>query len=165
MITTATQALWFLPAVIPICLYVAWSDMARMIIPNKAVYALTIAFAVLGLLALPFGEYLWRWSHLVVVLVIGIALNAAGALGAGDAKFAAAAAPFVALGDLGFLMVFFAICLLAGFAVHRIARASPLRRLAPDWKSWTEAKRFPMGMPLAATLSGYLLIAALAPAA
>ena len=160
MITTASQALWFLPAVIPICLYVAWSDMAKMIIPNKAVYALVLAFAVLGLLALPFTEYLWRWTHLVVVLVIGIALNAAGAMGAGDAKFAAAAAPFIALGDLRFLLFFFALCLLAGYVIHRIAKHSPVRRLVPDWKSWSEGKRFPMGMPLAATLAGYLGIAA-----
>ena len=161
MITTASQALWFLPAVIPICLYVAWSDMAKMIIPNKAVYALVLAFAVLGLLALPFTEYLWRWTHLVVVLVIGIALNAAGAMGAGDAKFAAAAAPFIAGGDLRLLIAVFAANLIAAFATHRLARHTVLRRLAPHWKSWSSGWAFPAGLSLGATLGIYLILGAL----
>lgn len=159
MITTATTALWFLPAVIPISLYVAYSDLSKMIIPNKAVYALVGAFAVLGLFALPFPDYLWRYSHLAVVLVIGIGMNAAGLLGAGDAKFAAAAAPFIALGDAQVLLIVFTICVLVGVVGHRIAKNSPLRNLAPDWKSWSQGKRFPMGLPLAATLTGYLLVA------
>jgi len=159
LITTATTALWFLPAVIPISLYVAYSDLSKMIIPNKAVYALVGAFAVLGLFALPLPEYLWRYSHLVVVLVIGIAMNAARLLGAGDAKFSAAAAPFIALGDLRTLLLIFTICAVVGIIGHRIAKNSPLRKLAPEWKSWSQGKRFPMGLPLAATLTGYLLMA------
>ncbi|SMY06597.1 prepilin peptidase [Flavimaricola marinus] len=159
MITTATTALWFLPAVIPISLYVAYSDLSKMIIPNKAVYALVAAFAVLGLLALPFPDYLWRWSHLVVVLVIGIAMNAARLLGAGDAKFSAAAAPFIALGDWTIVLSLFTVFVLVSVIGHRIAKATPLRNLAPDWKSWSQGKRFPMGLPLAATLTGYLVLA------
>ena len=34
---TVREALVFLPFVLPIALWVAWSDMARMKIPNKAV--------------------------------------------------------------------------------------------------------------------------------
>jgi prepilin peptidase CpaA len=105
---------------------------------------------------LPFAEYAWRWTHLVVVLVIGIALNAGRLLGAGDAKFAAAAAPFVALADVGRMMMLLGACLLAGYVTHRIAKYSPLRRLVPDWDSWTAGKRFPMGYPLATALAIYL---------
>ena len=47
------------------------------------------------------------------MLVAGIILNAAGAMGAGDAKFLAAAAPYVALGDIHMLMALFAAILLA----------------------------------------------------
>lgn len=155
---TLVQALWFLPFVLPVCVFVAWSDMRSMKIPNVAVYALVAIFAVIGLIALPFSDYLWRWSHLAVILVIGILLNALGALGAGDAKFAAAAAPFVARDDIPAMMYLFAACLLAGFIVHRIARVSPLRRLVPDWQSWTTGRRFPMGLPLAATLAIYLAL-------
>jgi len=156
---TATAALWFLPAVIPIAIYVAWSDLQRMKIPNIAVYALVICFAVIGLIALPLPQYLWHWSHLVIVLLVGIILNAAGVMGAGDAKFMAAAAPFVAVADLQLVMALFAACLLAGFVTHRIVKFSPLRQLVPHWESWTSGKRFPMGFPLAMTLVFYLGLA------
>jgi prepilin peptidase CpaA len=155
---TLAQAGWFLPAVLPISLYVAWTDMKDLRIPNLAVIALLAAFVVLGYLALPLDEYLWRYSHLAVVLVIGMALNAVGLMGAGDAKFAAAAAPFVALVDLGLIAYVMAGCFVLAFILHRIAKYSPIRRLAPDWKSWTSGKRFPMGVAFGLTLVTYLAL-------
>lgn len=134
--------------------------MRAMKIPNVAVGALVIGFAVLGLIAFPFSQYLWQWSHLIVVLVIGFVLNVLGVFGAGDAKFAAAAAPFVMLGDLDLLGWIFIACVLAGYVTHRIAKHSPLRRLVPDWESWTSGRRFPMGLPLGMTLVTYLFLAA-----
>ena len=160
--TSAQTALWFLPAVVPISLWVAWSDLATMKIPNKANLALLVAFVILGFFALPFDDYLWRYVHVVVALVAGMALNAAGALGAGDAKYITAAAPFVALSDLSTVAILLGACLLVGFALHRLARVSPIRTLVPDWKSWEEVRRFPMGFPLAATMIIYLVIAATA---
>jgi prepilin peptidase CpaA len=154
---TTTQALWFLPAALPICLAVAWNDLTSMRIPNSLVVATFVAFAVLGFIALPFETYLWRWSHLVVFLIIGMIANAAGLLGAGDAKFIAAAAPFFAAGDAQYVVVVLAVCIFGGFIVHRIAKHTALRQLAPDWKSWTTGKRFPMGFPLAMTFVTYLV--------
>lgn len=152
------QVLWFLPFVIPICIYVAYWDMKGMIIPNKAVIALFVTFIVVGFFAFPdTGSYLWRFAHFAIILALGIVMNAARLLGAGDAKFMAAAAPLIALADLGVVTIIFLCCLLAGFFLHRIAKASPLRRLAPDWKSWDAGRRFPMGMPLALTLVSYLV--------
>ncbi|WP_420859809.1 prepilin peptidase [Marivivens marinus] len=155
---TLTQAAWFLPAVIPIGLFVAYSDLSRMKIPNVAVYALVIGFAVLGLAALPLEVWLWRWTHFAVVLIVGMVLNAVGAFGAGDAKFLAAAAPFVALSDLSLIFYLLAGSFIAGWLAHRIAKHSPLRRIAPNWQSWESGKRFPMGFPLAMALILYLLI-------
>lgn len=156
MLITTWAALWFVPLVLPICLYVAYTDMREMRIRNHAVVALFVVFAVVGLIALPFEAYLWRYAHLGVILVAGIALNAGGAMGAGDAKFAAAAAPFIPIGDLRLLMVLFAANLLAAFVAHRIAKHTPLRRMAPDWKSWDTGSKFPMGMALGGTLGLYL---------
>lgn len=135
--------------------------MKRMKIPNVAVYTLVLCYAVLGLLALPFPDYLWHWTHLFVVLAFGIILNAIGAMGAGDAKFMAAAAPMVALNDLRLIIVLFAACLLAGYATHRLARISPIRKMTPEWESWTAGKRFPMGFPLSMTLLFYLIFVAI----
>lgn len=156
MFHDATVALWLLPATLPLGVYVAWSDLARMKIPNKAVYGLVAAFAVLGLFALPFDVYVWRWTHLPVLLIIGMVLNAIGALGAGDAKFLAAAAPFVALADLANVFYILAFCMFAAYVVHRLAKHTPLHKLAPNWESWRSGKRFPMGFPLAMALNVYL---------
>ena len=94
-------------------------------ITNQAVLVLIAIFVVLGLFLLPFETYLWRLLSLVIVLVIGIVLNAAGVMGAGDAKFAAAAAPFIAMSDLRLLMMLFMATLLAAAATHRGVKYTP----------------------------------------
>ncbi|UZD89892.1 prepilin peptidase [Cognatishimia activa] len=158
---TPAEALWFLPFVTPICFYVAWTDMKMMKITNQAVVALFLVFVVIGPLALPFEAYLWRYLHLVVILIIGILLNAVGAVGAGDAKFAAAAAPFIVLGDFTQLTMIFATTLLAAWVTHRLAKHSPVRKLVPNWESWSRKKDFPMGLALGGTLALYLLFGAI----
>ncbi|GAW34105.1 type IV leader peptidase family protein [Roseovarius sp. A-2] len=158
---TARAALWFLPFAVPICAWVALSDLRRMKIPNMAVMALLAVFVVVGVLVLPFGDYAWRFAHLAIFLVLGILANAIGLMGAGDAKFIAVAAPFVALGDAATVCLLFASVLIAAFASHRIAMHSPLRRLAPDWTSWQMTKKFPMGLALGPTLALYLGLGAI----
>lgn len=152
----ASAALWFLPFATPIGFWVAWNDLARMKIPNKAVMALFIVYAVIGLVALPLETYAWQWLHLVVVLVAGFVLNMVGLMGAGDAKFAAVMAPFVALGDAAAFCYIYVACSLAALVLHRVARATPaLRNMAPDWESW-QRKDFPMGLALGWMLILYL---------
>ena len=160
MTITALSALWFLPFVLPICLYVMFTDVSQMRITNQAVVALALVFVVVGVFVLPFDTYLWRLLGMVIVLIVGVVLNAAGAMGAGDSKFLAAAAPYVAFGDLRLLLFLFMAVLLAAFVTHRIAKHTPLRRMAPDWTSWTQTKKFPMGLALGATLAVYLMLGA-----
>lgn len=158
---TMASAWWFLPFATPIALWVAWSDMARMKIPNRAVLALVAVFALIGLLALPFDVWGWRWLNLVVILAIGFVANMLGLLGAGDAKFAAAMAPFIVPGDGVMFAYLFSATLLAGFAAHRIAaRIRPIRAATPGWESWAH-KDFPMGLCLGAALVFYLAIGAI----
>ena len=161
MAILATQAMWFLPFVLPICLYVAFTDMAMMKITNQAVIALALVFVVVGFFLMPFTDYLWRLAALVIVLIVGIILNVSGALGAGDAKFAAATAPFIALGDLRLLMALFAATLLAAAVAHKGEKYTPLRKLAPHWDSWEQGKKFPMGLALGPALAIYLILGAL----
>lgn len=157
---TPAEALWFLPFVLPICFYVAWTDMKMMKITNQAVVVLTFVFVIIGPLALPFETYLWRYLHLIIVLVVGIILNAGGVMGAGDAKFAAAAAPLIALQDATTVAVIFAAVLIAAWVTHRLAKHSPLRAMVPEWESWNKKKDFPMGLALGGTLAAYLLLGA-----
>ncbi len=154
-------AAWLLPFVLPLCFYVAFTDLREMRITNQAVIAIALVFVIVGFFVFPFQTYLWQLAQLAIVLVVGIVLNAAGAVGAGDAKFAAAAAPFVAIGDLRLLLPLFAAVLLASYGAHRLAKYTALRNLAPHWESWEQGRKFPMGLALGPTLALYLGLAAL----
>lgn len=157
---SAQAAVWFLPFVVPITLWVAYSDMKWMKIHNKAVLALAAGYGLVGFLVLPQDLWLWGWVHLAVVLAVGFVLSMTGMLGAGDAKFTAAMAPFVALGDLNLFLPLLAAVALLALALHRAMRRIPaVRRAAPDWESW-ERREFPMGLALGPTLLFYLVIAA-----
>lgn len=153
-----TQLLWFLPFMLPIAIWVAWSDVKFMKIPNKAVIALFAVYLVVGLFVFPLKLWGWGWALAGIVLLIGFVATAAGMMGAGDAKFAAAMAPFFATGDVRVVLVLFAACLLAAFSSHRLMRATPaFRAITPDWESWTN-KDFPMGLALSGTLIFYPLL-------
>lgn len=142
----------FLPFVASIGLWVAWSDMAAMKIPNQAVLALWLVWLVPGVFLVPLGLWAWGWALALGVLVLGFVLNAAGLMGAGDAKFASAMAPFFVDADLRIVLGLMAACLLGAFTAHRLARLVPaIRRAAPDWASWTHDD-FPMGLALAGML-------------
>ena len=154
-------ALIFLPFCFAVAIWVSWSDMKFMKIPNKAGLALLILWLVLGLILVPFKLWLWGWALAACVLVAGFILNAGGAVGAGDAKFAAAMAPIFIHADIRFVLGLYAACLLGAFAAHRLARLiPPFRAATQDWQSWTH-KDFPMGLALSGTLIFYLLAALL----
>ena len=143
----------FLLLCLPICAWVAWSDLKFMKIPNKAVMAVVAVFAFAGFVLIPAEFWLWRWVNLVAVLAIGFVLNVAANVGAGDAKFAAAVAPYFAqrIEHLQIALVLLAAFLLGAFAAHRLMRAIPAVRAAtPDWVSW-QRKDFPMGLALVGT--------------
>lgn len=160
-----TEALVFLILVAPLCLYVTWTDLSQMRIPNIAVLILAAVFAVAGLFLLPLEVYAMRWVWAVVVLAVGFVLSTVGpvAIGAGDAKFAAALTLFIAAGDGGRFLTLFAGVLLASWMIHRLARKIPaIRNATPDWVSWESGKLFPMGVALAGTLILYLALGAAA---
>lgn len=150
--------LWFLPFTVPIAIWVAWSDMKFMKIPNKSVIALAAVYLVIGLFVFPLKVYGWGWALFGIVLLIGIIVSALRMVGAGDAKFAAAMAPFFATADIRLVFALFAACLLGALASHRLAKRIPaFRGATPDWVSWTDAK-FPMGLALSGTLIFYPLL-------
>ncbi|MGP3698773.1 prepilin peptidase [Rhodobacter sp. NSM] len=159
--TSPWAALWFLPFAVPIALWVAWSDMKFMKIPNKAVIALTVVFLAIGPIALPLEDWLWRWLHLPVVLLVTFLMNMRRLIGAGDAKFVAAMAPFFATADLRLAMALLAASLLGAFASHRgLSFVGPFRSATADWQSW-HRRDFPMGLALSGMLILYLLAAVL----
>lgn len=156
----ATAALWYLPVLVPLCLAAMWTDLTRMKIPNRINDVMLLTFIPLGFIALPWETALWQWLNPAVMLVIGLGLHALRAMGGGDLKFMIAASPYVMRPDLGRMMVLLAVFLLIGFALHRLARMSPLRRMTPDWASWSATGRYPMGLSLGPALIAYLILSA-----
>jgi prepilin peptidase CpaA len=151
-------AAWlFLPFALAIGVWVSWSDMKFMKIPNKAVVALLLVWVLAGVLVMPFQSWLWGFALGAAVLVAGFVANAVGLLGAGDAKFAAAMAPFFIAADPRFVLGLYAACLLGAFFSHRLMRLiPPFRSATEDWASWTH-KDFPMGLALSGTLIFFLI--------
>lgn len=162
MMTLSSQAaFWLLIFSAPISVYIAYTDIKAMRIPNMAVLALLAVFAVVGFMVLPTATWAWAWLNFVVVLAVGFVMTLIGGFGAGDAKFAAAMAPFIAIGDLRHFFVLLSAVTLAAFIAHRTLRAIPaVRRATPDWTSWT-SKAFPFGLALGPSLVFYLGLAAL----
>lgn len=149
---------------LPICLWICWSDLKTMKIPNRANMAIAGVFLIVGFLVLPTEVWAWRWLNLPAILLVGFVLNAIANVGAGDAKFAAAAAPFFVPQHAFLVLPLFCAFLLGAFATHRILRAIPAVRAAtPDWVSW-KRKDFPMGLALTGTLVAYLAWRAFIPA-
>ncbi|MGY6696935.1 MAG: prepilin peptidase [Roseinatronobacter sp.] len=160
MMLSASAAIWLLAFVTPIALWVAWSDMKWMKIQNAAVLALLAVYILAGLLTLPWQSWAWGWVSFFVVLVVGFALSMGGLVGAGDAKFAAAMAPFIAMGDLSLFLLLLVCVTTVSVISHRIARRiTMIRQLTPDWESW-HRRDFPMGLALGPTLLFYLGLAA-----
>lgn len=156
---TAQTALWFLPAIVPIALYIAWNDMRVMKITNGSVIVLGLPFVVLGPFAFGIETYFWQWLHFPVVLAICMLLWAGRVMGGGDAKMIAVMSPYFLREDALLIMVIFAASLIAALVVHSLFRFSPLKNFAPDWKSWHAGRYFPKGLPLSMTLVLYLAMA------
>lgn len=161
MTLPASAALLFLIAALPLGLAAMWTDVTRMKIPNWVTDALLAAFIPLGFLALPWQDAAWQWLHPVVMLGIGLILHSLRVMGGGDIKFLVAASPYVLRPDLMLVGLILCVALLVGFALHRLARHSPLARATPDWVSWRERGRYPMGLSLGPTLIAYLALAAM----
>lgn len=162
---TQAQALIFLPLVLPIALWAVYTDLTELKIRNICVISLLAGFVVLGPFALDLGDYAWRFAHVGVVLVIGFLLSIAGILGAGDAKFAAAMAPFVALSDGLLVLLIVTTSAFVFMIVHQIAKRIPaVVNATPHWASWDTGRRsvtkqaFPYGIGLSTGLVVYIAL-------
>ena len=153
---SSTAALAFLIPNIPLALWTIFTDLRTMRISNMTILAMIAAFIVIGPFVLPLEPYLWRFAQFVVVLVIAIILNAIGGFGAGDGKYAAAAALFVDRADALFVLMLLGAAAVMTVVLIEVARRTPLHRLAPDWESWKSKRQYPMGLGLGVTMLIYL---------
>lgn len=160
MVTPHEAAIWFLPFVLPVAVWVAYTDLKTMKIPNMSFVMLVGIFLVVGPFVLPsLGEWGWRWLHLVVVLIITFILNQVGQMGAGDAKYMSAMAPFIALQDAGSFMIILAVMALVATTLKLIIGAIPaLKPHLANWKSFDHWRVFPYGLALSMSFVLYLVL-------
>lgn len=149
---TAAQAIFFLPFVVIIGIWVAWTDMSKMKIPNVAVISLLAVWVVLGLIVVPWQVWAWGLAIAFCVMLVGILGMVLRLLGGGDAKFVAAMTPYFVQDELRHTLLLSVVVILAALTLHRIWRAIPaLRSMAPTWESWIH-NDFPLGFALAGIL-------------
>jgi prepilin peptidase CpaA len=148
-------------ATLPLLFVASWSDLRTMTIPNRVNMGLFLVFVILGIFIFPLPEFGWRLLQAVIMLFIGIFLTSAGLMGGGDSKLLAAGAPFVATGHITEVFLLMAILSLAAVVAHRGLGLIPIfKKHVSDWASWNTKGNFPFGVPIAATLSLYLLVLA-----
>ena len=159
----APPALWLaIAAMLPLMALTAWYDLKHLRIPNWLALAVLGVFLVAGLWGLPLEAFLWRLGAGAAVLVAGFALFAAGLVGGGDAKMAAALAPFVAAEDVPALLLLYAAVTLALLLLLRLAMHLARHR-STGWRAIDQASRparervFPMGLIFAIAVTVYLM--------
>ncbi len=136
--------------------FAAASDLVTMTISNRVSLALVASFIVLALaLGLPLAAIGWHFGIALVVLAVTFGLFAAGWIGGGDAKLAAATAlwigPGVIMEYLLIASVFGGLLTLAILEVRR--RPMPMFAVAWPWftKLHNEKSGVPYGIALAAS--------------
>lgn len=155
---TPTTALIFLPFTVIIGLWVSYKDLSTLKIPNKAVLTLLAVWLVVGPFVMPWQDWLWGWGFAAIGIVVGFVANLFLGLGAGDAKFGAAMAPFFVQADLGFALYLISCTMIGSLICHKVAKHVPLIRTAtPDWKSWNVPRYVPFGLALTGILNFYLI--------
>ncbi len=158
----STPALWVaIAAMVPLMVLTALQDLKDLKISNYLVLAVIVTFLVTGFWGLPLETFGWRLLQGVVVLILGFIVFQFGVIGGGDAKMAAALAPFVVLQDittvlLVYVVVTFAMLLVLRLIMH-YRRHAPTGWKAIDQQTQPLAERvFPMGLVFGVTIVIYL---------
>lgn len=158
-----TLGLIFLIVTFPVVLYITFSDLKFLRIPNVANLALLAIFVVIAPFFLEWGDYGIRIGQGVIVLIIGFILTSIGLLGGGDSKLFAVMAPYIAYQDITtFLFLSFGLTIIA-IIIDKVVRRIPrFMESLKDWRSFQDKQKLPYGFPLSISLSIYLAIQAVA---
>jgi prepilin peptidase CpaA len=128
-------SLIILLGILPLAIsYAAASDLVSMTISNRLCLSLIATFALYAaLLGLPLSTIGWHLASCMLVLAVSFGFFAAGWIGGGDAKFAAAMALWFGFDQLGpYLAVAGLLGGILTFLILRL-RAHPLPALAEQW--------------------------------
>ncbi|MEL6264273.1 MAG: prepilin peptidase [Pseudomonadota bacterium] len=107
MIMEPTALAIAMAGLVPLLVYVMWSDMKTMRIPNMASLLIFLVFIPTGLMGLPIEVFGWRLLHTAIAFAIAFGLFqiAGGRVGGGDLKLVIALTPYVPGVYLGVILV------------------------------------------------------------
>lgn len=134
-------------AIWPVAVIAIWAaavDALYMRIPNGVHAALLAVFAILVLPGLPWTGIVARIGVATILFAVGFGLYTVNAMGAGDVKYLAAAAPLLPP-EPHVVLLWLLMVTMAGLpvlAVHRLARLMPWTGRYP---SFSEPGYFPYG--------------------
>ena len=151
--TVQAETLWVWPLA-ALLVAVIYFDLRIMRLPNL-LSLLMLALFVAGVAwTLPWGALAWRVVIAGLVLVAGMAANAAGWLGGGDVKVLSALLLFIPVGALLPFAFVFCLAMIGGILlVLALRRAGGL----PGWVGLQPSGRYPMGVSIGAAGLIFLL--------
>lgn len=130
-------------------------DLKDMRLPNWLALAFVALFALSTAWTIPLPDIAWRSGAALIVLLLGLAANAARLLGGGDVKILAALMLFIPTQALLSFMFVLCMCMLVGI-IAVLALRRMLRSVQTGWRGLNENGRYPMGLSIG--MAGLILV-------
>lgn len=132
----------------PLLLYVGYSDLRYMKIPNVLSIIAIVGFAA-SLLFFPAEDLMMRVVAASCVFALGFLGFCFRMLGGGDVKILSVLILFVPVSSLSIFMYAFSAALILGVAAVVTLRARPIHAIK-DWQTSRASGKLPMGISIAA---------------
>lgn len=154
-----TALLISIVGLVPLMVYMIYSDMKYMKIPNWLSLSVLGVFLATGSWGLPLEVFVWRLAHGGIVFGLGYLLYrfAEGRVGAGDIKLIAAFTPFIPGSHIAFILMGFAIISFLTLAAFMVARKY-LHNENSTWKAFAQRSFVPAGVILGLTVMIFMAV-------
>ena len=127
-------------------LYVIYTDLSDLRIPNVVVMALLAVFAATQAPFLPLPELAWRTGAAAVVFALGVAVFVLHLLGGGDVKLLPVVVLFIPSGQWAQFMLALSVAVILSLSCLRLLRRTGVGR---QWRSLNQTARYPLGPAIA----------------
>ncbi len=156
---TAPPLLALLPAAV--LLYIIYSDLHDLRIPNWSVGLLAALFMVTQAPFLWGEPLIWRLAIALAVFIVCFVLFGFNLLGGGDVKLLPVVLLFVPVERLAWYLLALSVCVIATLTLIRIARSVRASE-GGNWRGLSDHARYPLGPAIAISALIYNQIGPLA---
>ncbi|MEQ6249958.1 prepilin peptidase [Sulfitobacter sp. HNIBRBA3233] len=143
---SGTDLLSWIP--VPVFLYLIYTDLRYLRIPNRALFVLFCALALAHLPTLAPADIPLRLVGAAAVFALAFAAFYTGMLGGGDVKMISVVMLFVPLQDIAAFALALSVSVILSLSVIKILRRSRSVK-ALQWRAFNDAKRLPLGPAIA----------------